>query len=565
MAERELNDAQREAVEHGTGPALTLAGPGSGKTTVLTERTLNLVRKTRMPEQILSVTFTNAAGEEMRNRYEAAARIHFPELRNSGEPRFQTVHSFCNGLIREYEKITSIRYHRIEGVSGGKTEILRKIYYEINLEEADPYLIHQIGNRSENSSEPEIKNIKRIKAAYEQYKRQQNLLDFDDMMDGTAVILHSDGFVQKRIREQYQEHFRFIQVDEAQDLTQIQFDILQIIAASRNIFVVADDDQSIYGFRGASPSCVSSFYRNQNDCKLYHLSKNYRSVQNIVRTSEQFISKNTERFDKNLYSEKECGRMPQIKECRNSLLQAEFVVKELRKLQRRNPYLETGILYRNNISGLLISAVFAKENMSYYHQGDLPESSEIVFLESVLQKIRDRERSERHILPQPIQTFRNLLEEGLEREFELYCRDTRQHMRYKDAVLPFFFYLCSVCASWQEAVRLLDQIDAARKANAQCNICLSTVHSAKGLEYDAVFIIDAVMGEFPGSGASSGKLLEEERRLFYVALTRARNHLYVTYPLHRGNLYENKKTEQESVFVTEFKQCLRAARNTGFT
>ena len=91
------------------------------------------------------------------------------------------------------------------------------------------------------------------------------------------------------------------------------------------------------------------------------------------------------------------------------------------------------------------------------------------------------------------------------------------------------------------------------------------MHSAKGLEYDAVFIIDAVMGEFPGSGASSGKLLEEERRLFYVALTRARNHLYVTYPLHRGNLYENKKTEQESVFVTEFKQCLRAARNTGFT
>ena len=129
-----------------------------------------------------------------------------------------------------------------------------------------------------------------------------------------------------------------------------EFDILQIIAASRNIFVVADDDQSIYGFRGASPSCVSSFYRNQNDCKLYHLSKNYRSVQNIVRTSEQFISKNTDRFDKNLYSEKECGRMPQIKECRNSILQAEFVVKELRKLQRRNPYLETGILYRNNIS-----------------------------------------------------------------------------------------------------------------------------------------------------------------------------------------------------------------------
>ena len=264
------------------------------------------------------------------------------------------------------------------------------------------------------------------------------------MIDVTAEILHSDGFVQKRIREQYQEHFRFIQVDEAQDLTQIQFDILQIIAASRNIFVVADDDQSIYGFRGASPSCVSSFYRNQNDCKLYHLSKNYRSVQNIVRTSEQFISKNTERFDKNLYSEKECGRMPQIKECRNSLLQAEFVVKELRKLQRRNPYLETGILYRNNISGLLISAVFAKENMSYYHQGDLPESSEIVFLESVLQKIRDRERSERHILPQPIQTFRNLLEEGLEREFELYCRDTRQHMRYKDAVLFSFIYVAYV-------------------------------------------------------------------------------------------------------------------------
>ncbi len=565
MTERNLNDAQREAAEHFTGPALTLAGPGSGKTTVLTERTLFLVEKTRLPERILCVTFTNAAGTEMRRRYRSAAAARFPELRDLPEPVFKTVHSFCNGLIREFEEAASLRYVRIEGEGGGKTEILRKIYFEINGGEADAYLLNQITGSGDHAADPEIRNLKQIRIAYEQYKRRRNLIDFDDMIGLASAILHSGGRPQKRIREQYQERFQFIQVDEAQDLTEAQFEILQTLAAARNLFVVADDDQSIYGFRGASPACVGAFYRRHPDCKLYCLSRNYRSTQNIVRISETFISKNTDRFDKDLYSEKEPGRMPQIRVCRNSILQAEFIGKEIKKLRRVQNGLTTGILYRNNTSGLLPAAFFTKENIPYYRQGEIPQLDTVPFVETVLREIRNSERGSGPILPRPDKTFRRLLENGLERDFESYCRETRQHLRYKDAVLSFLLYLCSVSASWREAVQLLDRINARGDAAEGRSVCLSTVHSAKGLEYDAVFLIDAIQGEFPGSGASCGKMLEEERRLFYVGLTRARKYLYVTVPLVRGNIYAGKETEKESVFVSELRDVLRNVNSGGRT
>ncbi|MFR1517874.1 MAG: ATP-dependent helicase [Clostridia bacterium] len=565
MEERKLNAAQQEAAMHFTGPALTLAGPGSGKTTVLTERTLNLVRRTRTPEQILSVTFTNAAGDEMRKRYRKASGACIEELQTEAEPVFQTVHSYCNGLIREYERNSAVRYERIDEKTGGKMEILRKLYAEINGEEADPYLLNRIGNSRSGSPDPEIKNWRKIRKCYDAYKRQRRLIDFDDMIDLASEILHSDSCDKKRIREQNQERFRFLQVDEAQDLTKEQFDILQIIAASRNIFVVADDDQSIYGFRGASPVCVRVFYQSHPDCKLYRLSRNYRSAHKLVRVSAAFISKNSDRFDKTLYSEKEEEGTLRIKACGNSILQASFLRKEIRDLRRKEDGLTVGILYRNNISGLLPRALFTKENMPYTLMGEKTEIDSLPFLDGILSAIRMRERESRWILPPPAETLRRLLEEGLEHRFESYCRDTRQHMRYKDAVLSFVFYLCDVCGSWKEAVRLLDRLDAAANNTNEGSICFTTVHSAKGLEYDAVFIIDAILGEFPGCGAAEGKLLEEERRLFYVAMTRARKYLYITYPLRRGNLYADRRPEKESIFLSEIKACMQAAAEEALT
>ena len=554
---RILNPEQQAAASHYTGPALTLAGPGSGKTTVLTERTLYLARRTCAPDRILSVTFTNAAGEEMRSRYQKAAAQFLPELRETDAPTFQTVHSFCNGLLRSYEMLAGIRRRRIEGEKDEKTELLRQIYFEINGEAAEAYILNQI-TRGQDGGEAEIKNIKRIRAAYERYKREHGLIDFDDMIVLAAEILHSDGPLQRQIREAYQDRFLFIQADEAQDLTETQFEVLRIVAApKRNLFVVADDDQSIYGFRGASPGCLRAFYKSQPDCRLYRLSRNYRSVQNLVRISERFISFNTDRFEKKPYSKKEPGALPRIRACGGSLMQIKFLRKEIAALKRREPELTVGILYRNNISGLLISAFLTKTGIAHDLQGGLPETHSIPYVDEVLKELRNAERMCGRILPRPAGTFRRLLENGLERQFEAYCRQTRQHLRYKDAVLSFLLYLCSVCYSYREAVSLLDKLDA-RSSSGKEAICLSTVHSAKGLEYDAVFVIDAVMGEFPGNGAVTGKLLEEERRLFYVALTRARKYFYVTYPLTRGISASPGTGEQESIFVSELRTCLRA-------
>ena len=257
--------------------------------------------------------------------------------------------------------------------------------------------------------------------------------------------------------------------------------------------------------------------------------------------------------------------MPRIRACGGSLMQIKFLRKEIAVLARREPELTVGILYRNNISGLLTSAFLTKTGIAHELQGGLPETHSIPYVDEVLKEVRNGERMGGRILPRPAETFRRLLENGLERQFEAYCRQTRQHLRYKDAVLSFLLYLCSACDSYREAVSLLDQLDARGGCCRKASICLSTVHSAKGLEYDAVFVIDAVMGEFPGSGAVSGKLLEEERRLFYVALTRARKYFYVTYPLTRGISASPGTSEQESIFVSELRTCLRTLRQREIT
>lgn len=551
----ELSKVQQEAAKHFTGPALTLAGPGSGKTRVMTERTLFLAEKTAAPERILSVTFTNAAADEMRDRFRIMSRENARNILGD-EPVFKTVHSYCNLLIRKYEKLSSVRYERIESVSGRKVKLLGKIYKEINGEEADPYILGQMNNGFSGRADPEIKNYKKIIKRYEAYKKEKRLIDFDDMILLALDILNSDNAQEKHIRECEQEHFKFIQVDEAQDLTKEQFEILQIIAASGNIFVVADDDQSIYGFRGAAPSCLTEFAESNPDCKVYKLSRNYRSVRSIVKISESFIAKNSGRFDKDLYSENEQGVMPRIKACADSAAQMEFVYKEINKLRRRNNELTVGILYRNNISGHIARAYLSRMREEYSVDASFERSGSIVFLDKILNEIRNAERRSIFI-PTPLKTFMHMLENGFEKDFEEYCRKTRQHMRYKDAVISFAYYICGVCDSWKEIIRLIETMDTRSDRPIGGGIRLSTVHSSKGLEYDAVFIIDALMGEFPGSGATEGLSLEEERRLFYVAMTRAKKYLYVTYPAKRGNPFSKKENERESVFVSELRENIR--------
>ncbi len=553
-----LNEAQREAAEHFTGPALTLAGPGSGKTRVMTERTLMLAERTGDPGGILSVTFTNAAANEMRTRF-----IQMRDKSGAGntadEPVFKTVHSYCNSVLKKYEQLTNTRYTRIEGSCNTAEQILKDIYLEINGDDADEYTVGQIRSALGRTEKPDVKNIGAILKKYIEYKRKNNLIDFDDMVAVALDILNSDSREGRIIRSGERERFKFIQVDEAQDLTREQFDVLQMISGSGNIFVVADDDQSIYGFRGAEPSCLKEFTQKNPDCKIYRLSRNYRSVKSIVTLSERFISKNTDRFEKSLYSENEKGSIPRIKACRDIAEQTDFVYGEIKKLRKMDPGMTFGILYRNNISGLAARALFSVNSEEYSVSDASLKIGSLPFMDNILSGIRNAERSG-ILLPTPSHTFRRMLEKGFEREFELYCRRTRQHLRYKDAVISLAHYLCGLSASWKEMLSIIERADDMHESEKECAVSLSTVHSSKGLEYDTVFIIDAVRGEFPGEGADRGAPLEEERRLFYVALTRAKKYAYVTYPLKRGNPYGKKELCGESIFVSELKGAIRAVK-----
>lgn len=555
MKTRVLSEAQEQAANHFEGPALVLAGPGSGKTTVLIERTIRLACRTGKPQNILCVTFTNAAAEEMQQRYIKAQREEFDEI-----PVFKTVHSFCNSIIGEYENITQRRYTRIDASDGLKVEILRRIYKEINGVEADNYTARRIGeNVFAGGKDPEIKNIKRIRKAYAEYKHENKLIDFDDMICIAADILNSDDIIKRRVREHTQEFYKYVQIDEAQDLTKDQFDVLKTVGISQNIFVVADDDQSIYGFRGAAPECLMSFYKGYSNCKLYHLSRNYRSTQSIVSISSRFIRANSDRFDKDLFSKGEEGCKLKIKSFKNSILQAEFIKDELKQIRKIENKAAVGILYRNHISGILPQAVLLKNNIEFYFNEDAACRINQHFTELVLSEIRRRQRGS-FIVPSPSKVLRILLEDGLENKIDAYCRHTRQHLNFKDNMLPFIIYLCRTFNTADEITKLLDGFDNRKESGSndsnkkENSVFFSTVHSAKGLEYDSVFIIDAVMGEFPGTTASSGKLLEEERRLFYVALTRAKRSVYITYPLTRGNLYEKRPAEKESIFVSELRK-----------
>lgn len=541
-----LDSNQERIASHVDGPALTLAGPGSGKTTVLTERTVRLCRKTGHPERILCITFTKAAGKEMENRF---LKLWQKEEESSDIPLFRTVHSFCNGIIKEYERLTGEKYKRIDGNGGEKRKIISKLYHEINLEEGDSYTIDRLEAYEKSSgSPPEVKGAKRIFESYEKYKYDNNLIDFNDMITLAGDILSSEEPKKLTVKEKICEAFDYVQVDEAQDLTKQQFEIVKALGLN-NVFVVADDDQSIYGFRGAEPQCLFDFKNDFSNCKIFYLSANYRSVGNIVDCSCKFIAQNKERFDKNLHSKNKSGANPVIKCFKNGIKQAEFIFKETEKLFEMRPNIKIGVLYRNNISGLLPRTLFACQNRNYICGEDYFKTSEMEILDDILLQMRKIER-QKTVIPTPNKLLRILMEGGIYQQIENHCRKSGRNLCYKNIVIEFLTMLCRNCNSVSEMITVLDKIDLKRIGPSGLgNFCveLSTVHSSKGLEYDAVFLMDIVKGEFPGRKAEQGKALEEERRLFYVAMTRAKELLYILYPQSR---------EQESIFVDELKSII---------
>lgn len=541
-----LDENQEKVANHFYGPALVLAGPGSGKTTVLTERAFRLGLKTSKPDKILCVTFTNAAALEMEKRYMTKSQNYTGEKCDL-KPVFKTVHSLCNYILLEYERFTGKCFKRLTSESE-ISAIIKSIYYKTNNKEiTDSILKYILQFKNQKKKTSDIKNAQIFFEQFESYKKENGLIDFDDMVTYACQILNSKNDVDIQFGKSVRELFDFIQIDEAQDLTKEQFCVLENICKKDNIFVVADDDQSIYGFRGAEPKNIFLFKDKHADCKIYHLSRNYRSSKNVVSLSKNIIKNNKKRFEKDLYTLNDFESVPRILCFKNILKQAVFIVEEIYRLRNSENALSVGILFRNNFSGIIPSMLLAERNIKYKKESGNIFTYDIPCIEKLIKKVREEERN--HIfVPTPEQTFRKMIENGFEKEVESICKSMGREVMYKEYLMLYFYHLCRTSGNAKEMIEIMERMDF---NGCDSDISLSTIHSSKGLEFDAVFVIDMVMGVFPGKDAVEINNIEEERRLFYVAATRAKKYLYITYPLGSKCKYIDGKTFEKSIFLDE--------------
>lgn len=615
-----LTDSQKKAVLHMEGPALVLAVPGAGKTTVLLSRTANLIINHKVnPASILSITFSKASAEDMKNRY-----FNFFSSMTDIGANFSTIHSFCYEFLRKYASTYRKSFRIIENSSGpvDKRKLLRKIYKDINEEVIDDDALDDLINSicyvknmmlTEDelinySNEVSIKNFVNIFCSYEKIKKENDFIDFDDMLSLTYEVLISN----EEIRDRYRDIYKYVQVDEGQDTSKLQHKIIEaLVKPNNNIFIVADDDQSIYSFRGAYPKFLLDFKAMYVDAKTYYIEENFRSTPQIVELANKFIKFNSERFEKNLYTRNPEGEVEKIIIVKDEEEEAEYIVNNLKQGSTN------AILFRNNMSCIRLGDILSRRGVSFYirdynkfffknfvvqdikalimfsiNNADLEGFSRIYYriksyiskeiantimikafdgidLFQIWEQIIAADNSSRGIMIR----FRNIIE-------NLRCKNPWDFIEYMDKDLGYNKYLkensqkfgysydslrgivtnlkglafrCSSLLSFLSRIEELEKIlEASCKSNKTSNLTLSTIHSSKGLEFDNVFIIDVVENIIPSRGSLEAyergdfSSIEEERRLMYVALTRAKKYIHII-------SLENKNGEpvKQSKFIKE--------------
>ncbi len=622
---KDLSIEQREAVLTVEGPVLLIAGPGSGKTTVIVNRVYNLIKSGISPKSILTLTFNKAAQLEMEWRFKKYYGNRIKE-----KVQFATLHSFCNRVVRDYERMKGQSLRRIEGIEEdiNKKMLLKDMYHsiysaKINDDELDNLIneISYIKNKMVKNADDSFfssKKFSKVYKTYEEYKKKNLMIDFDDMLTYAYSILSRYPQVLKEYKKQY----KYIQVDEGQDLSNIQFAILKLLAGpDGNIFIVADDDQSIYRFRGAEPQYILNISHEFNNLRFFRLENNYRSSSNIVDLTSKFIMKNDKRYLKSHKTNNKRAEDPMILGVEDESRQQDILLKNIEELLKEEKLKSIGILYRNNLSSILVSDKLQRNGFSFRIRQnrlfffkhwlvqevcafllfaldgcDTESFTKICFrmnrfisktmLECALQgkeneNVIDRITSSHDLKPFQLNAMREL-----KGEFSSLAKKNpwsaleyiKNNFRYLDSIRDYsaisgqsYDYLnrlygilhgisidSPTISSFLMRLQELEQIfqDGGYKHDSEKNvITLSTLHSSKGLEYDNVFMIDLTNSEIPGDKVlenSEKIVLEEERRLFYVGMTRARKKLYLLYP----RTVNNEKV-LKSVFVNEVVQLLQ--------
>ena len=585
----QVSNAQHQAITHGAGPAIVLAGPGSGKTLVITQRVRYLIEAYHVrPQEILVITFTKAAAQEMQSRFQALSRQRGVTFGTFHAVFFHILkyayHYSAANILTEEKKYQILQ--RLLSESGlhfeDEKETLSEIASEISVVKNEQIPLEHYYSKS--CPEEVFRSFYR---KYEEMHRREGLLDFDDMMTMTYELLTQRA----DILAAWQRHYRYILVDEFQDINLLQYAILRLLAnPERNLFIVGDDDQSIYRFRGAKPEIMLNFPKDYPDAKQIVLDRNFRSVAPVIRAAQLVIRENTKRFAKRAVHVRKGQGQVDIREFSGQEHESLYLIKKVQEsLAGGTPPNEIAVLYRTNQGARPYAERLMEFNIPFEMRDALPNIYEhwiakdlFAYLHLARERLDRAEflqvmnRPKRYIARDAIdakvislETLRTYYEDKdwmLDRidrleldlrmlkdmapyaavnyirygmNYEEYLQEYAKARRMKpeeltdildeiqDGCRPF-----KTVEAWYEHLtaykeRLLEQ--RGKKERDPDAITLATLHSAKGLEFQEVFLVDVNEGTIPHRKASMEADLEEERRLFYVGMTRAKDRLHLFY------------------------------------
>ena len=629
-----LNDKQYEAVVNTEGPCLVIAGAGSGKTKVLTHKIAYLIgEKGAKPWDILAITFTNKAANEMKERIANLVGNDAKDI------WMGTFHSICVRILRRFIDRIGFNSSFIIFDTSDQRTLVKACMRELAIDDKlfnDRSVLSEISNAKNEMLEPEQYKARsngdfrkeKIATVYELYQKrlkENNAIDFDDIINYTIKILMENPDV----LEYYANKFKYVLVDEYQDTNKAQFTLITLFASRNgNITVVGDNDQGIYSFRGADISNILNFERDFPGTKIIKLEQNYRCTGNILKAANSVIKNNEVKYKKELWTENEEGNLPKVYQADNEYDEATYIVTEIEHLKREEyyKYSDFAILYRMNTQSRAIEDILRRENVPYKIVGGLKfyerkEIKDIIAYLRLIQNSADN-LSLKRIINEPkrgigktsldkveaiaeqnetsmyevikhadqyglnrvflnSREFVNVIEELKDKKDQLVISEliktTLKKTGYTKALedentieaenrienLEEFLtvaiefeeeYAENSLSEFLEGITLSSDIDNVEET--EDSVTLMTLHSAKGLEFPVIFLVGMEEGIFPGyKSISEPKELEEERRLCYVGITRAKEHLYLTCSKQR-TIFGSTSYNPVSRFLTEIPEDL---------
>lgn len=632
---KNLNEKQIEAIKAVEGPVLVISGPGSGKTRCLTHRVAYLISQGVKPDEILAITFTNKAANEMKERINKLLGVGDQKLKTS--PVIGTFHSICLRILRREVQILGYKPSFSVFDSDDQLSLVKKVMndLEIDPKKYNPRLILNkisklktdlIFPENYNPTEFFTKIVSRVYNNYQTELKRMNGLDFDDLIVLTVKIFKQNP----DILEKYQNFWKYILVDEYQDTSHDQYTLIKLLSAkNRNVFAIGDDAQSIYAFRDADIKNILNFQKDYSDAKIIFLEQNYRSTKNILAAAQNIISNNQAQVSKELWTENTKGEEIHIRETLNERAEAEFMVDKIDSLMEQNGYKiqDFTILYRTHAQSRAIEEALITRGFPYqivggirfYERKEIKEilaylkfmlnPTDLISFEriynvptrgigkSTLEKISSiggenlieavgmlaKEKGDSK-QAKSLSEFKNLLDDLSKKKgdknlssvikyvikrtnYEEYLKSLvakKEMFDNTDDKMDNLKELLTVARKYDalkgeegiekflEEIALLQETDKLKDAGDR--ITLMTIHSSKGLEFPIVFIAGMEEGLFPHSRATlSPAELEEERRLCYVAITRAKDRLIMTYAKYR-NIFGQSQANLPSRFIHEIPQ-----------